>query len=135
MDIRLTSGKNRVPDVSEFEFFDENIDDHENYSENYGVLRLVAARENITNLPDEYILDKEVVIIGRISRAGTCDIEIDDAFLSSEHLKLTFDGTDWFAEDLSSRNGTFVNGETIDYCKLTNDDEITIGGVIFQLEV
>jgi len=137
MDIRLTSGQNRdsaeaasVP-ASE----SENNDNIEDYGECFGILRLNAARENIQGLSDEYILDKDVVTIGRISRAGVCDIEIDDAFLSSEHLKLTFAGGNWYAEDLGSRNGTFVNGETIDYIKLKNGDEITIGGVVFELEV
>jgi len=134
MDIRLTSIKNRHDNIDD-EFggddIDENIDDSD---EHFGILKIIAARENIRGLPDEYILDKNIVIVGRISRNSTCDIEIDDAFLSGEHLKLTFDGEDWFAEDLGSRNGTFVNGETIDICKLVNRDEITIGGVIFVLE-
>ena len=134
MDIRLTSGQNRVANDVDSELQSNEFNNPlADYGDAFGVLRLVAARENIKNLSDEYILDKEVVMIGRISRAGICDIEIDDAFLSSEHLKLTFDESDWFAEDLASRNGTFVNGETIDCCKLSNGDEITIGGVIFEI--
>ena len=138
MDIRLTSLRNRDGDSVDDEISDEDDEgetvDRSDYGEYFGILKVIAARENIPNLSDEYILDKEVVTIGRIARNSVCDIEIDDAFLSGEHLRLTFDGSDWFAEDLASRNGTFVNGETIDSCKLANGDEITIGGVIFAVE-
>jgi len=139
-DIRLMSRETAEPlpppvKPRELEVAFSEIEDEDDYGEYFGVLRVVYTRQQIGKLSDEYILDKDVVVIGRASRRGQSDIQIDDAFLSSEHLKLTFDGTYWFAQDLNSRNGTFVNGESIETCKLKNGDEISVGSVIFELEV
>ena len=41
-------------------------------------------------------------------------IVIDDPFASAEHTVLTFRGRAWYAEDLGSTNGTFVNGVPVE---------------------
>ena len=137
MDIRLTSRQNseQIDDVEHLSLEAVKSDEYEDFGEHFGILRVISSRENVENLSDEYILDKDVVTLGRASRTSGSDVQIDDAFLSSEHVKLTFDGESWYAEDLNSRNGTFVNGEAIDACKLLNGDSIAIGSVIFELEV
>jgi len=136
MDIKLTSGQVSRPQLESADFpLLDGANEREDYGEYFGILRVIGARESVGNLSDEYILDQEIVTIGRESHSSNADIQIDDSFLSREHLRLEFDGEGWFAEDLNSRNGSFVNGESVDRCKLRNGDEISIGGVVFELEV
>ena len=130
MDIKQTQKLASPEPINNDDFSLAELED-----EQFGILRVVSARETVENLSDEYILDQESVTIGRMSRKSGCDIQISDVFLSSEHLKLEFDGEQWIARDLGSRNGTFVNGEAIDTCTLRNGDQIALGGVIFELEV
>lgn len=49
-----------------------------------------------------------------IGRAGDNDFQLGDDFASSRHARLFRRGSEWFVEDLDSRNGTFVNGVRID---------------------
>lgn len=53
----------------------------------------------------------ESVILGR---GQDCDFVLGDDFASSRHARLFRRGSDWFVEDLESRNGTFVGGYRID---------------------
>ncbi|MFV0389460.1 MAG: FHA domain-containing protein [Pyrinomonadaceae bacterium] len=49
--------------------------------------------------------------------------------LSRKHLRITFDGTDYFAEDLGSSNGTRLNDEELVEPELIKDgDKINLGG-------
>jgi len=126
MDVRQSGGQAVSPEA------EKSNHDEDEY---FGILRVVSARETVGNLSDEYLLDQDVVTLGRIGRRNKCDIQIDDAFLSQKHLELTFDGKNWHAQDLGSSNGTLVNGQPIGKKKLKNRDEITMGGVVFELEV
>ncbi len=49
-----------------------------------------------------------------VGRAGDNDFQLGDDFASSRHARLFRRGSEWFVEDLDSRNGTFVNGVRID---------------------
>jgi|GEM_PF-237924 len=141
MDIKLTMRQSDAPETeidntsSLEETNDNNNDEYEDFGDYFGILQVIDVRETVGNLSDEYILDKDVVTIGRLSARSQCDVQIDDQFLSSCHLELTFDGRHWRARDLGSRNGTFVNDESIDACELRNGDRIAIGSVIFELRM
>ena len=137
MDIKLTMKQSAESDDSPplEESGNEDNNEYEDFGDYFGILRVVDVRETVGNLSDEYILDKDVVTIGRLSSHSQCDVQIDDPFLSSRHLELAFDGIHWHARDLGSRNGTFVNNESIDGCELRNGDRIAIGSVIFELGV
>lgn len=69
-------------------------------------------------------LDKEVTTLGR---APVNDIEIDDPFISSEHLTITNTTSGPVLADLGSTNRTIVNGETISTHLLQDDDIIQLG--------
>lgn len=53
----------------------------------------------------------EEVVMGR---SPDSDFQLGDDFASARHARLFRRGSDWFVEDLDSRNGTFVDGARID---------------------
>jgi hypothetical protein len=63
-----------------------------------------------------------------IGRSDKCDIVIDSKHVSRQHARvfLTSDGQ-WFVEDLGSSNGTFVNGQRVKSCPISQADLIEIG--------
>lgn len=68
------------------------------------------------------------------------NIIFDNPFVSGEHAKIAYDGTNWLINDLGSRNGTYVNGMRITKQQLFPGDlvyimglKIVIGGDFFAL--
>lgn len=61
-------------------------------------------------LKKRYPLGREPVIMGR---HPDCDIHIDDGSVSRHHAQVTYEGGNYFLQDLNSRNGTFLNGQGI----------------------
>lgn len=49
-----------------------------------------------------------------MGRAKDCDFVLGDDYASTRHARLFRRGSDWFVEDLESRNGTIVSGIKID---------------------
>jgi len=73
------------------------------------------------------------VIIGR---DPACECSIDDATISARHARLSYHHSQWWLEDLQSRNGTLLNqapvlGEVV----LTSEDLLQCGRVIFQVKL
>lgn len=63
-------------------------------------------------------------------------VEIDDAQVSRRHCELAWLDGAWTASDLSSRNGTWVNGRRIAAStRLADRDELRVGGQRFRLVV
>lgn len=85
--------------------------------------------DGILNTPSAYIDFPS--IIGR-SADSPRDIIIDnDRFLSSRHAIIEFNGGSLLIRDLSSKNGTFVNGVRICEKQLEPGDVIRVGGSLF----
>jgi type III secretion system YscD/HrpQ family protein len=65
----------------------------------------------------------------------TCDIIFQDLSVSRQHAKISVDAEyDVAIEDLSSRNGTYVNGRTVDTpTSLSSQDLIALGTTSFLL--
>lgn len=62
-------------------------------------------------------------------------VVLDDPFASARHAVLTFRGRGWYVEDLSSTNGTLVNGVPIaGALPLGFGDELQIGDTRMRLE-
>ena len=73
-----------------------------------------------------------ITTLGRDVNNG---IVVDDQFVSAEHAILTFRGRTWYVEDLSSTNGTFVNGSPIEGAEPVGyGDEIQLGQVRLRLD-
>lgn len=49
-----------------------------------------------------------------MGRSSDCDFVLGDDYCSARHARLFRRGSDWFIEDLDSRNGTAVSGTRID---------------------
>ena len=67
-----------------------------------------------------------------IGRHPDCDIIIDDASVSRQHARIESENGVYFIEDLNSRNGTFLNNESIHRStRLFDGSEINICDVRF----
>lgn len=81
---------------------------------------LVTAGGGTRDVP----LDKERITIGR---REDNDIRLDDGATSGHHAAVITVLNDSFLQDLSSTNGTFVNGNRVQKHALRNGDVVTIG--------
>jgi diguanylate cyclase (GGDEF)-like protein len=71
-------------------------------------------------------VDAPSAVIGRSSRA---EVALSDSTVSWEHARLSIEGGIVFAEDLSSRNGTFVNERRlVERTPLVDGDYLGVGG-------
>ncbi|MBT3310931.1 MAG: FHA domain-containing protein [Desulfobacterales bacterium] len=68
-----------------------------------------------SNPSDAYNADSDTIIVGRnISGDRIADIDlIKDEYVSRRHTCITFENNEYWVEDLSSGNGTWVNDEKI----------------------
>jgi len=71
----------------------------------------------------EIKLDKPAYTVGR---KEDNDIVLDNATVSGHHCKFYEAGGTWFVEDLSSTNGTFVNGKKVLKAGLRNNDSVAV---------
>lgn len=62
-----------------------------------------------------------------IGRGGDCDLQIKDSSVSTHHCELVVVDDEWVLNDLNSRNGVRVNGETVNSTRLKVGDVIIIG--------
>jgi len=74
---------------------------------------------------------KETVSFGR---AEVNTVVLRDAKVSRQHAKIVQKGNEFVLLDLSSSNGTFVNGQRIDEHVLSNNDEFQIGDTTLQFQ-
>jgi eukaryotic-like serine/threonine-protein kinase len=77
----------------------------------------LAGGEPIPLLKDPFVIGRRV----------DCDLQVQDASVSSRHCELRFDGQYWTIVDLNSRNGIRVNGEPVQKQRLHAGDTIVIG--------
>ncbi|AIU29427.1 FHA domain-containing protein [Corynebacterium ulcerans] len=69
-----------------------------------------------------------------LGRAKECTFVVGDDYASARHARLIKRGNEWFAEDLDSRNGTFVGGYRIDQPeKISTGSDIKIGRTTVRL--
>jgi signal transduction histidine kinase len=64
-----------------------------------------------------------------VGRSPVCAIRLSGTGISRKHASLLFDGERWVLTDLSSQNGTFVNGRRVQVHSLQDGDLIQVGQV------
>ena len=85
-----------------------------------------------TNLYAGQVFELEpVTVIGRDRRAT---IPVEHSYVSSEHSQISWEEGRWWASDLRSTNGTYVNGSRITVSTaIQSGDRIQVGDVTFRL--
>ena len=76
-------------------------------------------------------LDSETRVVGR---GAGCDVTIDDASLSEEHIKIEVRLGKFIATDLRSSNGLIVNHKKVRRSGLVNGDLIQLGRVVLRID-
>jgi FHA domain len=82
--------------------------------------------------------DRRFDLIGGLSvgRSKESDVRIDDRYASSIHARVFSREGRFYVEDMSSTNGTLLNGATLQgEAELIDGDTIQIGDTIFRFEV
>jgi hypothetical protein len=82
--------------------------------------------------------DQRFDLIGGLSigRSKEADVRIDDRYASSLHARVFSREGRFFVEDMSSTNGTLLNGATLQgEAELIDGDTVQIGDTVFRLEV
>jgi pSer/pThr/pTyr-binding forkhead associated (FHA) protein len=81
---------------------------------------------------DEFPLLLPTLTIGRAVTNAACDICLNDLSVSRAHARLQRVESTWLLSDLSSANGTFVNGTPVNEKgrALRDGDVLTFGGVV-----
>jgi DNA-binding CsgD family transcriptional regulator len=78
----------------------------------------------------EFVLTSSVVL----GRGAGCDLQIDDDSVSRRHAFVRLEADDVWVDDLSSRNGTWVNGVQIsEATRLSHGDKLGVGTCEFEL--
>ena len=80
----------------------------------------------------EYPLDSARVTIGR---GPGVDLAFDDEAMSREHVAVEFSSDGFRMRDLSSTNGTFLNGGEVKLAELKHGDKFQAGEHQFQLVI
>ncbi len=89
-------------------------------------------------LSQTYRVDAADAVVGRDPNATIVLQGESAAVVSSRHARLVVDNGHWCAEDLGSRNGTFINGRRLDggaRQRLTVGDEISFGSTGPKLRI
>lgn len=98
----------------------------------YGSLRVIASAAS--NLAEGNAFPLSPVM--GIGRAASNTVVLDDDYVSSEHALLSLRGSQWWLEDLNSRNGTLLNDIPLDApTVVAMGDVLTIGNTRFKLDL
>jgi diguanylate cyclase (GGDEF)-like protein len=74
-------------------------------------------------------LGEQPVVLGR----GTnCDVQVDEHSVSRRHARIELTGEVFYAFDLQSTNGTFVNEQPIEQAPLNDGDYLRVGNCIYR---
>ena len=76
-----------------------------------------------------YTLGDTPLVLGR---GSDCDIRINDHSVSRRHARIQPGADGYYAVDLQSTNGTFVNDVPASMCKLKDGDYLRVGNCIYR---
>jgi two-component system cell cycle response regulator len=90
---------------------------------------LVHIYPTTVGMGTRYPLTGKSLVIGR---DNDCDISIQDHSVSRRHARILAGADGYYAVDLQSTNGTFVNDAPASMCKLKDGDYLRIGNCIYR---
>ena len=106
-----------------------NLQSHE--FEKYGELQLIGETSTDSLIGRSFPLYP----VTSIGRAASNSIVLDDDFVSARHALITLRGSQWWIEDLESRNGTNLNSFPLEVAVVvTAGDIISIGTIKLRIE-
>jgi pSer/pThr/pTyr-binding forkhead associated (FHA) protein len=70
-----------------------------------------------------------------IGRRQDCDLCLPISVASRKHCEINMDQGRLMVRDLSSKNGTFVNGQKIEEVRLKPGDQLRVGPVTFVIQI
>src|SRR3989440_7832150 len=76
-----------------------------------------------------YPLGDQQLVIGR---GSDCDVRINDHSVSRKHARIQPGSDGYYAVDLQSTNGTYVNDTPASMCKLKDGDYLRVGNCIYR---
>lgn len=105
-----------------------------------------GAKLHFMGMPTAYLVNmgsgdvgKRYPIVSRVSYIGRDEanqIAIANEAISKKHAKMTFTDGKFYIEDLSSSNGTFLNGSRVHTrTALKNGDLLRLGAIIVKFEI
>jgi hypothetical protein len=69
-----------------------------------------------------------------VGRHESCDVVLSDITVSRCHARLRYRDGRWILHDLSSTNGTHVNGVSVGRCELRPGDHVALGEAYFTID-
>src|SRR6185295_3599173 len=70
-----------------------------------------------------------------VGRDADCDVVLDDDRVSRRHAILVSDGTGWSITDLTSKNGTLIDGMPVKTGLLKDRAWLSFGGLVARFEI
>lgn len=96
-----------------------------------GEIQGILMYQGAGNQP-EIRIDRPVFLLGK--KADEVDGHIEEKSVSRVHARIERDGEDYYLEDMNSTNGTFLNGEQLEYrqkVKLAAGDRLGFGNTAY----
>jgi hypothetical protein len=69
-----------------------------------------------------------------IGRSSGCDVVLTDISVSRRHARLILRDGAWVLHDLSSTNGTYLNGHRVSRCQLRPGDRVALGEALLRVD-
>jgi hypothetical protein len=69
-----------------------------------------------------------------IGRGKGCDVVLTDITVSRHHARLIPRDGIWVLHDLSSRNGSYLNGRRVSRCQLRPGDRLALGQALLRVD-
>lgn len=70
----------------------------------------------------------------KIGRSGSCDLVLNDATVSGEHVQMTLENDGWHIANISQTNGLFINGNKVLKYTLQDGDTIELGAAVLKFD-
>ena len=93
--------------------------------DDYSYLTIKTGDRSGTN----FMLDPTVE--NRVGRGADCEVVLVDPICSRVHARLIRKPDGWWLQDAGSRNGSFVDDESVDLVKLSEGNELKFGSTSF----